>query len=572
MFSLPFQLPDFAVTSVTDDDTTVMVYASAQQAGASCPHCHHPSQSIHSYYSRSPQDLPISGKTVRLVLRVRRFRCQNSECPQRTFAERCSEIVAPHGQRTKRLTASITPFGGEVSSEPAARLLRHMGILVSSDTLLRLVKRTAEQHLSVPKALGVDDFAFRRGHSYGTLLVDLTSHRPVDVLPDRSADTLSRWLRAHPGVKYLSRDRSPEYARGASEGAPSAQQVVDRWHLLKNLREVLERVLGRVHETLKQRQLASGLLVRARRRRQRSTNEHTASQMARLRREARYEDVVALYKQGVPVLRIAEDLHMSRTTVRKFVAAGAFPERATTLRSKSILDPYIPYLKQRLEQGPANASQLWRDVRERGFPGSYKVIARWVQAQGWQLRKGRFSQARRIQEPFIQIATTGTTPFQEHEQPEQAKASPRTTLEEPLESPRHLVWLLLRDPARLSETEEHMLTFIRQEPTVELAYTLAQRFIQMMHEHQSAKLDSWISTCTSSGIADLETFALGLQKELSAIKAAFTLSYSTGPVEGQVNRLKLIKRSMYNRGSFALLRQRVLYVPSTSDPLHESCG
>src|SRR5947209_9148245 len=172
-----------------------------------------------------------------------------------------------------------------------------MGILVSSDTLLRLVKRTAEQPICVPQALGVDDFAFRRGHSYGTLLVDLTSHRPVDVLPDRTADTLSRWLRAHPGVHYLSRDRSAEYARGASEGAPSAQQVVDRWHLVKNLREALERVLGRVHETLKQRQQASGLPVRARSRRRRSNNELIASQMARLRREARYEDVGGLYKQ-----------------------------------------------------------------------------------------------------------------------------------------------------------------------------------------------------------------------------------------------------------------------------------
>ena len=168
----------------------------------------------------------------------------------------------------------------------------------------------------------------------------------------------------------------------------------------------------------------------------------------------------------------------------------------------------------------------------------------------------------------MQIASTGTTPLLEHEQPEQTKASPGATLEEPLESPRHLVWLLLRDPARLSETEEHRLTFIRQEPTVELAYTLAQRFIQMMHEHQAARLASWISTCTSSGIADLETFAVGLQKEFSAIRAAFTLPYSTGPVEGQVNRLKLIKRSMYNRGSFALLRRRILY----SDSQHERCG
>ena len=568
MFSLPFQLPGFAVTQVTDDETSVIVHASAQQTSASCPHCQHPSYSIHSYYSRLPQDLPISGKTVRLVLCVRRFRCQNAACPKRTFAERCPEILAPHAQRTKRLTASITPFSGEVSSEPAARLLRHMGVLVSSDTLLRLVKKTAEQPFSVPQALGVDDFAFRRSHSYGTLLVDLTNNRPVDVLPDRSADTLARWLRTHPGVHYVSRDRSPEYARGVSEGAPSAQQVVDRWHLMKNLREVLERVLGRVHETLKQRQLATGLPVRPRAKRRRSKNEQMAAQMARLRREARYEDVVALYRQGVSIVRIAEDLHMSRTTVRKFVAAGAFPERASTLRSKSILDPYIPYLQQRLAEGPVNASQLWREVHKQGFSGGYKVVARWIQAQGWQLRKGRFSQARRMQEAFRQSSTPGATPVQEHAKPEQVKAHPHVTLEAPVESPRHLVWLLLRDPARLSEAEQQMLTFIRQEPTVERAYWLAQNFIQMMHEHQPAELDTWINACTSSGIADLETFAVGLQKELSAIKAAFTLSYSTGPVEGQINRLKLIKRSMYNRGSFALLRRRTLY----SDSLHESCG
>jgi transposase len=570
MFSLPFQLPGFAVTQVVDSETRVVVYASAQQAAATCPRCQEQSRSIHSYYSRSPQDLPISGKTVRLVLRVRRFRCQNPACQQRTFVERRPEVLALYAQHTKRLTVSITCFGGEVSSEPATRLLGRLGIVVSPDTLLRLTKRTAEEPLAVPEALGIDDFAFRRGHSYGTLLVDLSSHRPVDVLPDRTADTLARWLRAHPGVKYLSRDRSAEYARGASEGAPFAQQVVDRWHLLKNLREVLERVLGRVHESLKQRQQASGLPVRSRTRRQRSKPEQVASHMARLRREARYLDVLALYQQGVPVLRIAEDLHMSRTTVRKFVAAGAFPERATTLRSKGILDPYVPYLQQRLAEGPANASQLWRDVREQGFLGGYKVVARWVQAQGWQLRKGRYSQARRM--PERPVSAPATPPEQEQEQPEQAEASLRATLEEPVESPRHLAWLLLRDPARLSEKDEHMLTFIRQEPTVELAYTLAQRFIELMHEHQAAQLESWISTCTSSGITDMETFAVGLQKELSAIQAAFTLPYSTGPVEGQVNRLKLIKRSMYSRGSFALLRRRVLYSDTSSGPLHESCG
>lgn len=393
MFSLPFELPGFIVTHVEAAEKTVIIGATAQQPTATCPHCQHPSQSIHSYYQRSPQDLPVSGKTVRLVLRVRRFRCQKPTCSQRTFAERRPEVLASHAQRTERLTSALVHFAGGESSEPAAPRLSHLGILVSPDTLLRLAKQTTEPPLVVPKALGVDDFAFRRGRSYGTLLVDLTSHRPIDVLPDRSADTLARWLRVHPGVEYLSRDRSPEYARGASEGAPMAQQIADRWHILKNLREVLERLLGRVHARLKERYDALAVPIRARNNQRRTKNERLASQVARLRREARYEEVVRLWEQGTPILRIADDLHMSRPTVRKLVSAGAFPERAVLMRGKSILDPYVAYLKHRLVEGPINASQLWRDLRVQGFSGSYKVVARWLQDQGWQLRKGRFSQA-----------------------------------------------------------------------------------------------------------------------------------------------------------------------------------
>jgi transposase len=222
---------------------------------------------------------------------------------------------------------------------------------------------------------------FQRGRTYGTILVDLQSHRPVDLLADRSADTFSRWLLSHPGVEVISRDRSTEYLRGATEGAPGAQQVIDRWHLLKNLREALERLLPRLHEGLAALPAASNEGVAARPRQRRTRAEGAASTASRLRRLARYEQVVQLSHQGASIIGIARQLHISRQTVRKYVQAGTFPEQARAFRTKSRLDPYLPFLQQRWEQGCRSANTLWQELLAGGFPGGYMLVYRWVQLQ-----------------------------------------------------------------------------------------------------------------------------------------------------------------------------------------------
>lgn len=295
---IPFPLPGLEVKQADLVENTLIITAVSTSEAAICPSCGQSSTRIHSYYQRSPRDLPSSGQLVQLQLHVRRFRCQNATCPRQTFAERLPGIVAVSAQRTIRLTKLLNAFAIALSGEAASRLLVQAGMPASADTLLRLVKRGMVLAGNTPKAAGVDDFALRRGKTYGTIVVDLSTHRPIDLLLERTAETLSDWLADHPGVEFISRDRSSEYMRGATEGAPKAQQVLDRWHVLKNVREVVQRIVSRNHAILKQRQKEAGVTVRARYKKKRSSAEIAASEVARLRRQAWYEEVVEYYDKG----------------------------------------------------------------------------------------------------------------------------------------------------------------------------------------------------------------------------------------------------------------------------------
>ncbi len=532
MSPLPFSLPDFEIEQVWCGEASLTITARATKPTAICPSCQQVSHRIHSYYRRSPQDLPISGQTVHLLLQVRRFRCQNRQCPRRTFAERLPEVLPAHARRTARLEAILDLVAVALSGQAGERLVNEMGMPVSADTLLRFAKRSGPTSPRGPRILGVDDFAFRRGRTYGTILVDLERHRPIDLLSDRSAQALSWWLQHHPGVEWISRDRSTEFARGASEGAPRAQQVLDRWHVLKNLREALERMLNRFQEHLAQGPSSSEQQGSAQRRQKRTRAEAALSAGARLRRLACYEQVVALYQQGGSIIGIARQLHLSRQTVCRFVQADRFPERARAVRTRSVIDPYRAYLQQRWVQGCHTARQLWREIVARGFTGGYMIVYRWTQ---------------------LQRETPVAPPGGNNE-----GGAPAAPVLRSLEGPRQLAWLLVRDPTQLDQQESQTLSWLCQDSQVKCAYDLAQQLIRMMKERNAASLEAWLLTCLESGIVEVANFAQGLQKEYSALRAALTCPYSNGPVEGHVTKLKFIKRSMYGRGSFELLRQRVL--------------
>ena len=235
---------------VAIDDEMVVLTVTSIQVEALCPVCGQPSLRSHSSYERKPGDLALAGARVRLHLNVRRFFCANPACERKTFAERLPGVLKPFARHTNRLRDKLCGLGQALGGEAGARRAADLAMPVSPDTLLRLIRQSDLPSSTTPTVLGVDDFAWKKGQTYGTILVDLEQQQVVDLLPDRAAGSLAAWLLEHPGVRIISRDRGGIYAEGARRGAPDAEQVADRFHLLQNLRAALEPLLNREHAHL----------------------------------------------------------------------------------------------------------------------------------------------------------------------------------------------------------------------------------------------------------------------------------------------------------------------------------
>lgn len=480
-------------------------------------------------------DVPCAGRQVRVTLQVRKFRCRNSACSQQVFTERLPDYVRPWARKTIRLVEELTALGMATGGRGTELVAPALGMPVSDQTILRLLARCPEPVSGPVSVLGVDDFAFRRGRTYGTILLDLERHRVIDLLPDRSQLSFALWLRQHPGVRFISRDRGGDYAAGATLGAPQAEQIADRFHLLQNAGEVLERCLMRHHAVLTQAARACAPEDAVPRSTKRTPGEVLRKQDRRGRRQATYERVVALHREGVPSLQIAKQVGIARGTVLKYLRAACFPEMAARPRQRQI-DAYLPYLRERWNSGEHNARGLWREIRTQGYRAGEDQVRRVLNA--WR-----------------------ADPHHHGNQP--TIAAPPAKEEVPAYSARKTRWLLCKPAADLTEAPARYVRALTGLcPQIAEAQKLVETFHTLVSERQIDQLDPWLQQCERSGISEFVGFVQGLRRDYLAVKAALRYEWSQGPVEGHVNRLKTIKRQMYGRAGFALLRRRILTSPS----------
>ena len=539
-----FPTTAFQVDAFDCDHDQIHVELSVTGATATCPKCAQCSARVHSHYTRKCADLPWVGLAVHIQLTVRRFFCDNPLCERTTFVEQVPEFLAPSARRTQRLAAAQRALGLALGGEPGARLARLIQMTTSPDTLLRLIRTSPEAACAPPRIVGIDDWAMRKGQTYGTILVDLEKACVIDLLPDRTPETVSAWLKRYPGIEVLSRDRASGYAKAGTEGAPQAVQVVDRFHLLMNLREMLERFFDRHQADLRKVRLDKPARPEApvvTTKTEEAAPVDTISETIGLsvaretRRQVRFEEVRALKQQGWSRNWIARQLKMSANTVSRYLHADELLARQVPAARAGKAEAYATYLYQRWQAGCRQPRQLWREIHDQGFTGSESSVYRWVNRR----------------RALGQFSTTDNL----------AVISPASAagIKGCVLSSRQAAWMLIHAPDELEDYEKDWLTRLKATcESVGQVHELAQRFRKLVKQRIATDLNGWIQAAKNSGLTDLRNFAMGLQRDYEAVSNALKLPWSNGPTEGQVHRLKMIKRQMYGRAKFDLLRKRVL--------------
>jgi transposase len=481
------------------------LWVSSTKTSAQCPLCKSTNYRVHSRYERTLTDLPCVHFSLAIILEVCKFFCQNANCKRRIFTERVPEIAAPWARKTVRLVQQLQAIGLALGGAAGARLCNQLGYRCCGSTLLNQLRKLLLPEFEVPRILGVDDFALRRGHQYGTILVDLEERRPIALLADRKAETLTEWLHEHPGVEVLSRDRSKAYRNGMNQGAPEAIQVADRFHLVKNLSEAIETLLSHYQRELKiteQRQLqlppsTDTVVVKP---------KTTATLQAQQRSLAKHQQRIE-QQQEIKQLHARQCLHqdiaayvgVSLRTVQRFLKLPDFsetpPKRGTL--GKSLLDEYKQPFLVWWNSGITKPNELMRLLKQNGYTGSKRTLTRYI---------SRLREAQGL--PPARVKTLHKLP-----QVIDPQSPPLTA--------RRAAFLIVQNPNnRDPEDAELLERLVAQHPDLGTAVNLADEFLHLLRQQKAEAFDDWLSKALASTLKPLRKFAAGLTSDIMLSKTA----------------------------------------------------
>jgi transposase len=494
-------LSALVIDDVEDAGEAIVVRARTRSGAVACPGCGTETARVHGYHERTAADVPVDGRRVLVKVRARRMRCPALDCKVQTFREQVPGVLERYQRRISRLTARVSAVARELAGRASARLLPTLGIAVSRHTALRVLLKIPLPALAVPRVLGIDDFALRRGRVYATVLIDAQTGRRVDVLPGRTADAAEKWLLDHPGAEVVCRDGSGAYGEAVSRALPGAVQAGDRWHLWHLLGEAVRKEVA-AHCAC----WAKGTPMREGKRAE-TTLE-------------RWQQVRELRSQNVGLLECARRLNLSLNTVKRYDRATE-PERMQRVPKyrPTLVDPYRDYLrKRRAEEPGVPVAQLLREIRERGYPGSSNLLVRYV-------NQGRLDADR----PHL--------------------------------SHRRAARIMLTRPDNLQAGQAETLAQLTTAcPEMTALASLITSFAALLAPDpgNDARLRQWITDARAADLPHLHSFTRGLDLDIQAVTAALTLPHHNGRTEGVNNKTKMIKRQMYGRAGFALLRHRIL--------------
>ncbi len=507
-----------------------IIYAAMAERGI-CLGCGKRSRRSHGWRHRRLQDYPAHGDAVIIELRIRRWRCTSENCSRRTFSDQVPTVAAPHARRTLRSAQIASHLGHATGGRPAERLMRRFGMPVSDDTILRQLKRDAAVHVPPARVIGLDDWSWRKTSRYGTIVVDLERRSVVDVLKSRSVESAANWLRSNPSVEVVSRDRCGLYAQAVREGAPQAIQIADRFHLIQNLRMAIEEQMSLSGRATGRAILSEEDNVDAAAHRRHGRLVHRQS------REEVFATIHALRNEGLSCSEIARRTGYKRRSVAKWLTFKTPPDRR-----RAALNPTSPwyfekFLAQCWKDGNRCGRHLFHEVKQHGYKGCFSNLERLLGA--W----------RRAEKPANSDPSSGAFSTGPVRDPDNGHAI----------SPVIAAALCIKPRGLLTRQQAGKVDALKQgSHEFDTMRSLAMRFNGILRGGRSEPLDAWIEDAIDTELIPIKRFARVLRRDIDAVYNAIELPWSNGQTEGQINRLKTLKRAMYGRAGIELLRARML--------------